>query len=286
MPALPTLGLFLLAALGLLLFPGPSVFYVVTRSMAQGRRAGLASVLGIEAATFTHTIAAALGLSALLLTSALAFNVVKYVGAAYLIFLGIRTLLARHEQQQTADVAPRSFSRLFTQGFLVNLLNPKTALFFYAFLPQFVDPARGAVVVQILVLGGLFVALACCTDGLGRPLCAARRDAGPVAHTQRTHPALAALRHWRGVYRARRDLRRHRLGAQVAPTPPAGKSAASEGARRRLRWPPLVAQQAFRALVRAVHDGFDAVQAHLIEGEGDDRAERLAHDAPPPVRPS
>src|SRR5690348_5665913 len=107
MPALPTLGLFLLAALGLLLFPGPSVLYVVTRSAAQGRRAGLASVLGIETATFTHTIAAAFGLSALLLASALAFDVVKYVGAAYLIFLGLLTLLSRHQQQQAVDVAPR-----------------------------------------------------------------------------------------------------------------------------------------------------------------------------------
>jgi threonine/homoserine/homoserine lactone efflux protein len=166
MPALPTLGLFLLAALGLLLFPGPSVLYVVTRSAAQGRRAGLASVLGIETATFTHTIAAALGLSALLLTSALAFDVVKYVGAAYLIFLGLRTLVARHQQQQALEAAPRSFRQLYSHGFLVNLLNPKTALFFYAFLPQFVDPARGAVVTQILLLGALFVALATCTDGL------------------------------------------------------------------------------------------------------------------------
>src|SRR5690348_15962767 len=129
MPTLSTIALFLVAALGLLLFPGPSVLYVVTRSAAQGRRAGLASVLGIETATFTHTIAAALGLSALLLTSALAFDVVKYVGAAYLIFLGLRTLLARHQQQQAVEAAPRSFRQLYSQGFLVNLLNPKTALF-------------------------------------------------------------------------------------------------------------------------------------------------------------
>src|SRR5262245_17456098 len=121
MPALPTLGLFLLAALGLLLIPGPSVLYVVTRSASLGRRAGLASVLGIETAAFVHTAAAALGLSALLLTSALAFDLVKYLGAAYLIFLGLRTLLSRHQQQQAVEAAPRSFSRIFTQGFLVNL---------------------------------------------------------------------------------------------------------------------------------------------------------------------
>ena len=166
MPALSTIALFLLTALGLLLIPGPSVLYILTHSVAQGKRAGLASVLGIELASLIHAIAAALGLSALLLTSALAFSIVKYLGAAYLIYLGIRTLLAREERQQTAVSAPKSFSQLLTQGFLVNLLNPKTALFFYAFLPQFVNPARGAVAGQILLLGALFVLLASCTDSL------------------------------------------------------------------------------------------------------------------------
>jgi threonine/homoserine/homoserine lactone efflux protein len=166
MPTLPTLGLFLLAALGLLLIPGPSVLYVITRSVEQGRRAGLASVLGIESAALAHTAAAAIGLSALLLTSALAFSIVKYLGAAYLIFLGLRTLLTREQHIQTTVHVPKSFSRLFTQGFVVNLLNPKTALFFYAFLPQFVDPARGAVGAQILFFGGIFVLTATCTDSL------------------------------------------------------------------------------------------------------------------------
>ncbi len=166
MPALSTIAFFLLAALGLLLLPGPAVLYIITRSVAQGRRAGLASVLGIELASLTHAVAAALGLSALLLTSALAFSVVKYLGAAYLIYLGVRTLLSREELQQAPVQVPRSFSQLFAQGFLVNLLNPKTALFFYAFLPQFVDPTRGAAVGQILLLGALFVLLASCTDSL------------------------------------------------------------------------------------------------------------------------
>jgi threonine/homoserine/homoserine lactone efflux protein len=116
--------------------------------------------------TITFFLLAALGLSALLLTSALAFSIVKYLGAAYLIYLGVRTLLSRQESHQTAVPAPKSFSRLFAQGFLVNLLNPKTALFFYAFLPQFVDPARGTVIGQILVFGVLFVLLASCTDSL------------------------------------------------------------------------------------------------------------------------
>jgi threonine/homoserine/homoserine lactone efflux protein len=166
MPTLPTLSLFLLTALGLLLIPGPAVLYVITGSVAQGRRAGLASVSGIELASLVHTAAAALGLSALLVTSALAFSVVKYLGAAYLIFLGIRTLLTREKSTQPQVQAPKNFSQLFTQGFLVNLLNPKTALFFYAFLPQFVDPSRGAAVEQILLFGALFVLLASCTDSL------------------------------------------------------------------------------------------------------------------------
>src|SRR5258708_7720161 len=160
MYALSTVTLFLLAALGLLLIPGPSVLYILTRNAAQGRRAGLASVAGIDLASLTHAVAATLGLSALLLTSALAFSVVKYLGAAYLIYLGVRTLLARAESPQNHVPAPSSFSRLCAQGFLVQLLNPKTALFFYAFLPQFVDPARGAVTGQILVFGVLFVLLA------------------------------------------------------------------------------------------------------------------------------
>ena len=166
MPALSTIAFFLLAALGLLLIPGPSVLYIITQSVAQGRRAGLASVLGIELASLTHAVAAALGLSALLLTSALAFSVVKYLGAAYLIYLGVRTLLARDESHRPPVQAPKSSAQLVAQGFLVNLLNPKTALFFYAFLPQFVNPSRGAAVGQILLLGALFVLLASCTDSL------------------------------------------------------------------------------------------------------------------------
>lgn len=164
MPALSTVLLFLLASLGLLLIPGPAVLYITARSAAQGRRAGLASVGGVELASLTHAVAASVGLSALLLASALAFSVVKYLGAAYLIYLGVRTLLARDMDDVALTPAPRRLSRLFTQGFLVNLLNPKTALWFYAFLPQFVNPARGAVPEQILLFGTLFVALATCTD--------------------------------------------------------------------------------------------------------------------------
>jgi threonine/homoserine/homoserine lactone efflux protein len=155
---------FLLAALGLLLIPGPAVIYIVTRSIAQGRKAGIASVLGIELATLCHSIAAAFGLSAILLASSMAFNVVKYLGAAYLIYLGIRAILSRRETVQVENAVQPSLRQLFRRGFVVNILNPKTGLFFYAFLPQFVDPARGSTIVQILFLGGLFAVLATITD--------------------------------------------------------------------------------------------------------------------------
>jgi threonine/homoserine/homoserine lactone efflux protein len=159
-----TLSVFVLAALGLLVIPGPAVLYIVTRSAAQGRRAGLASVLGIELGSLVHSIAAAIGLSAILTTSALAFTIVKYVGSAYLIYLGIRTLMTKTDTAEERNSPSRTYMQLFGKGFLVNLLNPKTALFFYAFLPQFVDPSRGTAVQQILFLGALFVILATCTD--------------------------------------------------------------------------------------------------------------------------
>ncbi|GHO97214.1 RhtB family transporter [Reticulibacter mediterranei] len=159
MPTLTTLSLFLLAALGLLFIPGPAVLYVVTRSVDQGRNAGVVSAAGIGIADLVHTAAAAFGLSALLLTSALAFTVVKYLGAAYLIYLGIRTLLRRDTHQATSSTEQKSPSRMFFQGMMVELLNPKTALFFFAFLPQFVDPTRGAIAVQILLFGSLYVVL-------------------------------------------------------------------------------------------------------------------------------
>lgn len=166
MPALSTLVVFLLAGLGILLIPGPAVLYIVTRSIAQGRRAGLASVGGIETANLVHLVAAALGLSALLMTSALVFSVVKYLGAAYLITLGVRTLLTRTQHTMLSTSTAQKLSRLYTNGLLVNLLSPKAALFYYAFLPQFVDPARGSVVEQLLVLGITFAVLASCTDSL------------------------------------------------------------------------------------------------------------------------
>jgi threonine/homoserine/homoserine lactone efflux protein len=128
----------------LLVIPGPAVLYIVTRSIHQGRAAGLVSVLGVATGSLVHVAAAALGLVGALMSSSIAFETVKLVGAAYLIWLGVRTLRGRDEEDLHEQAAPASLSRAYTQGVVVNVLNPKTALFFLAFLPQFVDrmPAR------------------------------------------------------------------------------------------------------------------------------------------------
>jgi len=160
------LYLFIGAALVLLLIPGPAVLYITARSASQGRMAGLVSVLAIETANFIQAAAAALGLSAILLSSALAFNVVKYLGAAYLIYLGVRKLLSSENGSDKETIKQESLSRIYWQGFAVNILNPKTALFFFAFLPQFVDPAKGNVTAQTLLLGAIFVGMAIITDSL------------------------------------------------------------------------------------------------------------------------
>lgn len=157
---------FMGAALALLLIPGPAVLYITARSASQGRMAGLVSVLAIETANFAQAVAAALGLSAMLLSSALAFDIVKYLGAAYLIYLGIRKLSSPVEETGDEVMQRESLWRIYWQGFAVNILNPKTALFFFAFLPQFVSPERGNVTAQTLLLGAIFVGMAIITDGI------------------------------------------------------------------------------------------------------------------------
>ena len=159
------MALFVGAALLLLVVPGPAVLYIVTQSVSYGRRAGLASVAGITTGTLVHIAAATVGLSALLASSALAFNVVKYLGAAYLIVVGIRRLAGLERPTQDGAPRTRSHASLFRQGIVVNVLNPKTALFFLAFLPQFIDSAQGAVWAQILVLGLIFASLGALSDG-------------------------------------------------------------------------------------------------------------------------
>ena len=165
MPEPTTLLLFAGAAVALLVVPGPSVIYIVTRGIHQGRAAAFVSVLGVTTATLMHTVLAAAGLSAILASSAVAFSVVKYAGSAYLVFLAIRTWLDRSDERLHVPRPTADLRRVYLEGFLVNLLNPKTALFILALLPQFVDPARGAAGVQILLLGGVLASLGLLSDG-------------------------------------------------------------------------------------------------------------------------
>ncbi|HEX8204697.1 MAG TPA: LysE family translocator [Solirubrobacteraceae bacterium] len=167
MPDLHVLLVFGGAALALIVIPGPAVLYILAQSVEHGRRAGVVSALGVAAGGLVHITAAAVGISALVVSSAVAFSVVKYVGAAYLLYLGVRRLLDR-AGAVADDVRDHEAEpwRIFRRGVVVNILNPKTALFFLAFLPQFVDPDQGPVLGQILVLGSLFVLLALLSDSL------------------------------------------------------------------------------------------------------------------------
>jgi threonine/homoserine/homoserine lactone efflux protein len=165
LPSAANLWLFTAAALALLLVPGPAVLYIVARSVEQGRLAGFVSDLGIHSATLVHVAAAALGLSAILASSALAFGIIKYAGAGYLIWIGLKKLFGPAQPVGDIDVPRVGYWRLFRDGFVVNLLNPKTALFFLAFLPQFVEVGRGHVAMQIAMLGLLFTGLGFVTDG-------------------------------------------------------------------------------------------------------------------------
>jgi threonine/homoserine/homoserine lactone efflux protein len=181
-PSHSALALFVSASIVFLVIPGPAVFYVVGRSIGQGRAAGLVSVLGIHVGTLIHVAAAAVGLSALLASSAAAFAVVKYMGAAYLIYLGVRKLRNEESLDVSQEASGIKLRSIFVQGVVVNVLNPKTALFFLAFLPQFVDPARGNVVGQILFLGILLTAMGLTSDTLWA------LSAGTVAHLLRGNP--------------------------------------------------------------------------------------------------
>jgi threonine/homoserine/homoserine lactone efflux protein len=177
-----SLLLFVSAALVLLAIPGPAVFYVTSRSIGHGRSAGLVSALGIGVGTLFHVAAAALGLSALLMSSAIAFSAVKYLGAAYLIYLGVLKIVREESIAQSDQSARIQLSRIFGQGIVVNVLNPKTALFFFAFLPQFVDASRGRVAGQILFLGLLFAVMGVLSDSVWALF------AGTVAQVLRGNP--------------------------------------------------------------------------------------------------
>jgi threonine/homoserine/homoserine lactone efflux protein len=192
MPSLDTYALFIATALALLAIPGPAVLYVVGRSIDQGRTAGLASVLGITTGTIVHITAATVGLSSLILASKVAFDAVRYVGAAYLILLGVRRLLTRGQEEAVGARPPRTLRRLYSQGLVVNLLNPKTIVFIFAFIPQFVDVGAGHVWLQILLLGLTFAGLGLMSDSLYAIV------AGTVADRLRGTPLVARVERWFG----------------------------------------------------------------------------------------
>ena len=175
MPDIGSIITFGVASVALLLIPGPAVIYILNRSVSDGREVGLAAVAGLELGNMVHVVAASAGLSAVLATSATAFNTVKWLGAGYLVFVGVRTLLM-HPAAMSGDSTSVTLKRSFTQGVVVNTLNPKVALFFVSYLPQFIDADKGAAWSQALVLGTVFVLIGCCTDGMYALTASALRD--------------------------------------------------------------------------------------------------------------
>jgi threonine/homoserine/homoserine lactone efflux protein len=192
MPSLSTFALFLATAIALLLVPGPAVLYVVTRSIEMGRAGGLASVAGITTGTIAYVALAAAGLSSLLLASTAAFDAVRYVGAAYLFLLGVRRLLGRGLDRLEAEAPPRTRRRAYAQGIVVNLTNPKTIVFVFAFLPQFVDPDAHHAWLQVLVLGLSFTVLGFLSDSMYA------LAAGTVADRLRGSAVILRVQRWLG----------------------------------------------------------------------------------------
>jgi threonine/homoserine/homoserine lactone efflux protein len=192
MPSLSIYALFVVTALALLAIPGPAVLYIVSRSIDQGRRAGFASVCGITTGTIVHVTLATVGLSSLVLASRIAFDTVRYAGAAYLIYLGVRRLLTRHVEANREARPPRTMRELYTQGLIVNLLNPKTIVFIFAFIPQFVDVNAGHVWLQILLLGLTLAGLGFTSDSLYAVA------AGTMADRLRGTPLIARVERWFG----------------------------------------------------------------------------------------
>ncbi|WP_297989645.1 LysE family translocator [Anoxybacillus sp.] len=163
-----TIWLFVIATTALLIMPGPAVFYIMARSIDQGKKAGLVSVLGVSLGGAVHVLAGAIGVSAILMTSATAFTIVKYLGAIYLIYLGCKTLLSASGENHSENpkMNDKKLWKIFYESVIVEVMNPKTALFFLAFFPQFITPASGSVPVQFLLLGTIFIILAFINDSL------------------------------------------------------------------------------------------------------------------------
>jgi threonine/homoserine/homoserine lactone efflux protein len=166
MPDVNTILVVALASLVLVVIPGPAVIYILTRSVSQGRTAGLVSAIGVNIGSAIHVVAAVAGLSLLLASSAHAYTVVKWLGVAYLAWIGFRTLTTHDAEFATPQAAPQSLRRIFTQGILVNVLNPKVAIFFLAFLPQFVDQTSPSPAAQTLILGMTLVTIGLISDSV------------------------------------------------------------------------------------------------------------------------
>lgn len=191
MPTFETLLLFSAAAIAITLVPGPSMLYVASRSVAQGRSAGIWSAFGLATGLLIHTASAGLGLSAIFIYSPLAFLIVKYLGSIYLIYLGMRMLLSKRSLFQSQTMAlPLSSLRIYRQGIITELLNPKTALFFLSFLPQFVDPLQGPPATQIMVLGSILVFMALVAD------LSIAITGGIISKSMLTRPFLHKLQNW------------------------------------------------------------------------------------------
>jgi threonine/homoserine/homoserine lactone efflux protein len=187
MPDLLTLAAYVVVVLGLFIVPGPAVLLVLGRAISGGRRVGVATGVGIATGDLVHTLMAAVGLSAILMTSALAFEIVKYVGVAYLCYLGIRAIRETPQAADIPDVGRTTAARAYREAVLTEILNPKTALFFLSFLPQFVDPAKGTVWLQLAVLGGIFVVMSAAFTTL------LAFGAGSIARWLQNRPAVARL---------------------------------------------------------------------------------------------
>lgn len=164
LPSPDNILLFITAATILIIVPGPAVLYIMMKSMEQGYKAGIASVLGVGIGAMVHVIAAAVGISALLVASATAFSILKYFGAIYLIYLGIKKIIDKSPPIEERKVDKKSLFNIFYEGVIVNILSPKSAIFFFAFLPQFINPERGGTTSQILFLGLLFFIIALASD--------------------------------------------------------------------------------------------------------------------------
>ena len=190
MPDFGALSAFFAAAFLLNIAPGPDMLYVIGRSIGQGRRAGTVSALGIFVGCLVHIFVAAVGLAALLRSSPLAYSVVRYAGAAYLVYLGVRLLMERSNSLEAPEIQSATLGRIFTQGVITNILNPKVALFFLAFLPQFIQPPRGSVALQIIVLGLIF--------DVGGTLVnlAVAQAGGRLGDAIKRHSGLARLQKW------------------------------------------------------------------------------------------